>query len=48
MAILLVEQYFDFAKELADSYAVLDRGEVVIAGSKDEVDPEQVRAKIAV
>ncbi|TPQ50167.1 urea ABC transporter ATP-binding subunit UrtE [Prosthecomicrobium hirschii] len=48
MAILLVEQYFDFAKELADSYAVLDRGEVVIAGTKDEVDPEQVRAKIAV
>ncbi|KPL54769.1 urea ABC transporter ATP-binding protein [Prosthecomicrobium hirschii] len=48
MAILLVEQYFDFAKELADSYAVLDRGEVVIAGSKAEVDPEQVRAKIAV
>ena len=48
MAILLVEQYFDFAKELADSYAVLDRGEVVIAGSKDTVDPEDVRRRIAV
>ena len=48
MAILLVEQYFDFARELADRYAVLDRGEVVIAGTKDEVDPEAVRAKIAV
>lgn len=48
MAILLVEQYFDFAKELADRYAVLDRGEVVIAGTKDEVDPEAVRRKIAV
>ena len=48
MAILLVEQYFDFAKELADRYAVLDRGEVVIAGTKAEVDPEKVRAKIAV
>jgi urea transport system ATP-binding protein len=48
MAILLVEQYFDFARDLADRYAVLDRGEVVIAGTKDEVDPEAVRAKIAV
>ena len=48
MAILLVEQYFDFARELADRYAVLDRGEVVIAGTKDEVDPEDVRRKIAV
>ncbi|MEJ1161642.1 urea ABC transporter ATP-binding subunit UrtE [Prosthecomicrobium sp. N25] len=48
MAILLVEQYFDFAKELADRYAVLDRGEVVIAGTKAEVDPEAVRRKIAV
>src|SRR5690606_37816912 len=28
MAILLVEQYFDFARELADNYAVMDRGEV--------------------
>jgi urea transport system ATP-binding protein len=48
MAILLVEQYFDFARELADRYAVLDRGEVVIAGTKDEVDPEEVRNRIAV
>lgn len=48
MAILLVEQYFDFARDLADRYCVLDRGEVVIAGTKDEVDPEAVRAKIAV
>ncbi|MDR3375111.1 MAG: ABC transporter ATP-binding protein, partial [Ancalomicrobiaceae bacterium] len=48
MAILLVEQYFDFAKELADSYTVLDRGEVVIAGDKQSIDPEAVRAKIAV
>ena len=48
MAILLVEQYFDFAQELADRYTVLDRGEVVIEGAKDTVDPEAVRAKIAV
>ncbi|MCE1236612.1 MAG: urea ABC transporter ATP-binding subunit UrtE [Hyphomicrobiales bacterium] len=48
MAILLVEQYFDFARELADHYTVLDRGEVVIEGAKGDVDPEAVRAKIAV
>ncbi|TBW33012.1 urea ABC transporter ATP-binding subunit UrtE [Siculibacillus lacustris] len=48
MAILLVEQYFDFARDLADRYTVLDRGEVVIAGPKAEVDPEAVRARIAV
>jgi urea transport system ATP-binding protein len=48
MAILLVEQYFDFAKELADFYTVLDRGEVVISGDKSSVDPEDVRRKIAV
>ena len=48
MAILLVEQYFDFARELADRYAVLDRGEVVVSGTKAEVDPEEVRRRIAV
>lgn len=32
MAILLVEQYFDFAKALADTFAVMDRGEVIMAG----------------
>lgn len=38
MAVLLVEQYFDFARELADRYAVLDRGEVVMAGPRAEMD----------
>jgi len=37
MAIILVEQYFDFARDLADSYAVLDRGEVVMAGPRAEM-----------
>ena len=32
MAILLVEQYFEFARDLADDYAVMDRGEVVMRG----------------
>lgn len=48
MAIVLVEQYFDFARELADHYTVLDRGEVVIEGPASDVDAEAVRARIAV
>ncbi|MBP7000931.1 urea ABC transporter ATP-binding subunit UrtE [Amaricoccus sp.] len=43
MAIVLVEQYFDFAAELADRYAVMDRGRVVLAGPAAEVDPDEVR-----
>ena len=37
MAIVLVEQYFDFARDLADSYAVLDRGEVVMSGPRADM-----------
>ena len=33
MAIVLVEQYFDFACELADRYAVMDRGRIVLSGA---------------
>src|SRR6266852_2878182 len=40
MAILLVEQYLDFAHELADDFAVMDRGEIVMAGSRDNFDSE--------
>ena len=48
MAILLVEQYFDFARELADNYAVMDRGEVVLSGLGKEMEEETVRRYIAV
>lgn len=48
MAILLVEQYFDFAKELADEYSVMDRGEVVLAGTGAEMEEEKVRAFMTV
>ena len=48
MAILLVEQYFDFAKELADSYAVMDRGKVILAGRGDEMDEVLVRGHMSV
>lgn len=48
MAILLVEQYFDFAHELADDIVVLERGEVVLEGTKDGLDREKVRAYLTV
>jgi urea transport system ATP-binding protein len=48
MAILLVEQYFEFARELADSYAVMERGEVVLAGKGAEMVEAQVRRYLTV
>ncbi|MCE2563142.1 urea ABC transporter ATP-binding subunit UrtE [Komagataeibacter sp. FNDCF1] len=48
MAIVLVEQYFDFAFELADNITVLDRGRVVLAGQARELMAEDVRAFITI
>src|SRR5690606_27261357 len=48
MAILLVEQYFEFARNLADSYIVMDRGHVVVAGSTAEMDEQKVRSYLTV
>jgi urea transport system ATP-binding protein len=48
MAILLVEQYFDFARELADSYAVMERGEVVLAGKGANMVESEVRRYLTV
>ena len=48
MAIVLVEQYFDFAFELADNITVLDRGRVVLAGQARELVAEDVRAHITI
>ena len=48
MAILLVEQYYDFAKSLADHYVVLARGEVVSRGAGAAMDGDNVRAHLAV
>ncbi len=48
MAILLVEQYYDFAKSLADQYAVMSRGEVIKAGKGAEMDADGVRELISV
>ena len=48
MAILLVEQYFDFANELADTIVVLDRGDVVLSGRREELDEADVRRRLSV
>ena len=48
MAILLVEQYYDFARSLADRYVVLSRGEVVKAGMGANMDADGVRACLTV
>lgn len=48
IGILLCEQYFDFARALADRFVVLSRGEVVAGGSAQEMDGEHVRRHLAV
>ncbi|HWA50509.1 MAG TPA: urea ABC transporter ATP-binding subunit UrtE [Dongiaceae bacterium] len=48
MAILLVEQYFDFAHELADRIAVMDRGEVVTDQPAAAINADLIRRQISV
>jgi len=48
MAIVLVEQYFDFARDLADDFAVMERGEVVLSGTRDDMVEEDVRRYLTV
>jgi urea transport system ATP-binding protein len=48
MAILLVEQYLEFAQELADDFAVMDRGEIVLSGTRETFDTEAVRRHMTV
>ncbi|QQQ78394.1 urea ABC transporter ATP-binding subunit UrtE [Saccharothrix sp. 6-C] len=48
VTVLLVEQYLDFALRLADSFVVLDAGEVVHAGAARELHDEEVRRMLAV
>ena len=45
MAIVLVEQYFDFAKELADQFVVMDRGEVVVAGDRADMERDEAEVR---
>jgi urea transport system ATP-binding protein len=48
IAIVLVEQYFAFAYELADSFVVLKRGAVVMAGAKSATDQESLLRSVSV
>ena len=48
IAILLCEQYFDFARELADHFVVLSRGEVVAQGDQTHMDSEDVKRHLSV
>ncbi len=48
MALVLVEQYFDFARSLADRIAVMVRGEVALEGPAHELDDEAVQKLLTV
>jgi len=48
MAILLVEQYFEFARDLADTFAVMDRGEIVLAGKMDDIPEKDIKKHLTV
>ena len=48
MAILLVEQYFEFARDLADRFVVMDRGEVVAGGLRAGMDEDDIRRRLSV
>ena len=48
MAILLVEQYYDFARSLADQYLVMERGEIAARGAGADMDRDDVRGMLAV
>jgi len=48
MAILLVEQYYDFARELADNYVILRRGEIVLSGAGANMERDNVRNFLSV
>ena len=48
MAILLVEQYYDFARSLADQYLVMERGEIIARGRVADMDRDGVKGLLAV
>jgi urea transport system ATP-binding protein len=48
MAILLVEQYYDFAQELADNYIVMERGAVLARGMGQNMEVDGVRGLVAI
>ncbi|WP_153109867.1 urea ABC transporter ATP-binding subunit UrtE [Propionivibrio limicola] len=48
VAILLVEQYYDFARDLADHYLLMERGEFIMRGLGADMDKDGVREALAV
>ena len=48
MAIVLVEQYYDFAAELADQYLVMERGEIIRAGRGRDMAADGVRQMMSI
>jgi urea transport system ATP-binding protein len=48
MAIVLVEQYYDFAEQLADQYLVMERGEVVARGRGADMQADGVRQRMSI
>lgn len=48
MGIVLVEQYYDFAEELADQYVVMERGEVIASGPGSEMQAKGIRQLVAI
>ena len=48
MAIVLCEQYYDFAQELADDYLVMQRGEVIARGPGSEMQSKGIRQLVAI
>ena len=48
VAILLVEQYYDFAQELADDYVVMQRGEVIARGAGKDMQADGVRQLVSI
>jgi urea transport system ATP-binding protein len=48
MAIVLCEQYYDFAQELADDYLVMQRGEVIAGGPGSEMQAKGIRQLVAI
>lgn len=48
MAILLVEQYYDFARSLADQYLVMERGEIIKRGAGSDMDQDGLRELLSI
>jgi len=48
IAIVLVEQYLDFARELGDRFMVMDRGQIVLASGRDDMDEAALKRAMAI